>query len=61
MTYRYDIRRDCLTGHDWPGLHGSGFERYVLDEIEVGARAAMGLDDPEQWWWELHRDESTGG
>jgi hypothetical protein len=35
-----------------PGVHGSGFVQWELDELELGARVAMLLDDPEQAWWE---------
>lgn len=58
---------DRLVGHDYPGVRGSGFVQYELDELEVGARAATQLDDPEQAWWEtigreilreeMHREE----
>lgn len=53
MTWRYNRRTDRFEGHDHPGVCGTGMARFVLDELEVGARAAMALDDPDQWWWEL--------
>lgn len=53
MSYSYDKTRDRMIGHDYPGVHGNGFWRWELDELELGARAAIALDDPEQWWWEL--------
>jgi hypothetical protein len=48
----YDYRNDRMVGHDYPGVHGSGFVQWELDELELGARVAMLLDDPEQAWWE---------
>jgi len=53
MTFRYDRRTDRYVG-DGRGL-GPGFPAFELDEWELGARVALGLDDPEQWWWELDR------
>jgi len=44
---------DRLTGHDYPGVRSRGFIQFELDELELGARAAMGLDDPDQAWWEI--------
>lgn len=57
MSYRYDPRTDQMTGHDWPGVHGNGMHDYVIDEIELGARAALALDDEQQWFWTLHPEE----
>lgn len=51
MSYRY--KNDRMLGHDYPGVYGHGFPKWELDELELGARAALALDDPEQWWWEL--------
>jgi hypothetical protein len=53
MAWIYDGRTDRLTGHDFPGAVGRGMHDFMLDEIEFGARVAMALDDPDQWWWEL--------
>jgi hypothetical protein len=53
MAWRYDARRDVMTGHDFPGVAGNGMHDYMLDEIEFGARATMALNDPDQSWWEL--------
>lgn len=50
---RYERDRDRLVGHDYPGVRGSGFVAWELDELEVGARVACALDDPEQVWWLL--------
>jgi len=50
--------RDRLIGHDYPGVLSNGWLQYELDELELGARAAIGLDDPEQWWWELYGPRS---
>ena len=52
MSFRYI--RDQLIGHDYPGVLSNGFVQYELDELELGARVAIGLDDPDQWWWELY-------
>lgn len=51
MALRYDRTTDRYVGHG-TGL-GGGWPHFLLDEIELGARAALCLDDPEQWWWEL--------
>lgn len=48
MSYRYDPKLDRMVGHDWPGVHGPGLHQWVMDEVELGARAALALDDPEQ-------------
>lgn len=53
MGWGYDHRRDMMTGHDYPGVCGHGMHQYTIDELELGARAAFALDDPQQWWWEL--------
>jgi len=53
VTNTYDRRLDRLVGHDYPGVHTRGFVQYELDELELGARAAMAIDDPEQAWWEV--------
>ncbi len=54
MTWKYDRRRDVMTGHDHPGVCGNGMHTFTLDELEVGARAAMALDPvEEQAWWEI--------
>lgn len=50
---RYNRKTDKLVGHDYPGVFGNGFIQFELDELELGARVAIQLDDPEQWWWEL--------
>lgn len=50
MALRYDRETDRYVGHG-AGL-GWGWPRFALDEIELGARAAIALDDPEQAWWE---------
>ena len=34
-----------------PGYMGT----YVVDELELGARGALEIQDPEQAWWELDR------
>lgn len=52
MSYRYDHRSDRMVGHDYPGVHGGGFVQWERDELEVGGRAALALDDPDQAWWE---------
>jgi hypothetical protein len=46
------VKGDRLVGHDYPGIRSSGFIQYELDELELGARASMAIDDPEQGWWE---------
>lgn len=62
---KYDRKTDRFQGHDYPGSYSSGFVRFEQDEMEVGARAAMALDEPEQGWWEtigrecLRRDQEA--
>ena len=46
------VINDRYTGHDYPGVRTPGFIQFELDELELGARAAMALDDPDQAWWE---------
>lgn len=52
MAFAYDPKRDVMTGHDFPGVVGHGMHDYAMDEIEVGARVAQALSDPDQAWWE---------
>lgn len=55
MTWRYDRRRDVMTGHDHPGVCGNGMHDFTLDEAELGARVALQLDEgrDDQTYWEL--------
>lgn len=57
MSLRLDRKTDRYVGHDYPGVRGGGFVRFELDEMELGGRVAHALDDPEQWWWEIHREQ----
>lgn len=50
----YNRKTDRFGGHDYPGAYGNGFPQWEIDEIEMGARVALALDDPEQWWWEVY-------
>lgn len=56
MSLRYDVKLDKIVGHDYPGAHHNGFYQYEVDEIELGARVAIQIDDPEQWFWEIYRE-----
>lgn len=49
----YNRKLDRMVGHDYPGVRSPGFVRWEIDELELGAGAAIALDDPEQAWWEL--------
>lgn len=42
-----------MIGHDYPGVRPPGFVQWEFDELELGARVAISLDDPEQAWWEI--------
>lgn len=58
MSYQYSKKLDMLVGHD--SLTGSlshGWPDYLLDEIELGARVAIQINDPEQWFWEIYHEE----
>lgn len=49
------VGHDTLTGslsHGWPD--------YELCERELGARAALALGDPEQWFWEIYAERIKG-
>lgn len=50
---KYNRTIDRMLGHDYPGVYGNGFVQWELDELELGARVAMAIDDPEQAWWEI--------
>lgn len=50
---RYNRTLDRMIGHDYPGVYSHGFVDWEIDELELGARAAMAIDDPEQAWWEI--------
>jgi len=60
MGYKYCRRVDKMLGHDYPGVVGNDFVRFELDELELGALVAMQLDDPNQWYWEIYREELDG-
>lgn len=51
----YNKKLDRSIGHDYPGVCGNGMHNFIMDEIELGARVAILIDDPDgdQWWWEL--------
>lgn len=50
----YDRRLDRMTGHDFPGVCGPGMDSFTRDEVELGARVALELDDGDcQAWWIL--------
>lgn len=51
MGYKRTL--DRMTGHDYPGVHSHGFVQFEQDELELGYRAALFINDPEQAWWEL--------
>ncbi len=63
MVNGYDARTDRMVGHDFPGVRSAGFVQYEQDELELGARAALQLDDPDQAWWVLigaqHGDQES--
>lgn len=52
MSLTYNRRLDrCIDLRG--GLAGNGMHELILDEIELGCRAAHNLDDPEQAFWVL--------
>lgn len=54
MSLRYDRATDQMVGHNgMAGAYGHGMDGFVRDELELGARVALLLDDPEQAWWGL--------
>lgn len=55
MTWQFDSDRDRMMGHDHPGACGPGMHDFTLLEAELGARAAMALDEgrEEQAFWNL--------
>lgn len=53
--WRLDRATDRWVGHDYPGALGNGFVGYETDELELGARAACSIDDPDQTFWELEQ------
>lgn len=57
MSWKINPRLGRYEGHDYPGVYGAGIVQFELDEMEVGVRAALALDDPDQAWWEVHMDE----
>lgn len=61
MAWKLDRATDRWTGHDYPGVVGSGFAGFVLDEIELGGRVATALDDPDQTWWQINRERIERG
>ena len=58
MGYKHDKLHDRMVGHDpLTGDFSSDFHQFVLDEMELGARVAIMINDPEQWWWEIYHDK----
>lgn len=57
MAWRLDRASDRWAGHDYPGVVGSGFAGFVLDELELGGRVAMILADSDWLWWTLHDEQ----
>lgn len=53
--FRYDRDLDQFIG-DAENL-ASGWPQFEQDELEVGGRAAMGLDDPDQAFFEIYAEE----
>lgn len=43
----------CLDLRGGNGTFGPGYHDFLMDEIELGPRAAMALDDLEQAFWVL--------
>lgn len=46
----YSSRLDRWIDHS--GVYGSrssGFHRFMMDEVELGGRVAMGLDEEQAW------------
>lgn len=54
MAWGLDRATDRWVGHDYPGVVGSGMARFVLDEAELGGRAAYLIGEDDQAWWEIH-------
>lgn len=46
-----------MIDHDFPGVRGNGFHDFMMDEIELGARVALAIQDPEQWFWAIWEEE----
>jgi hypothetical protein len=60
MSLKYDRNTDRFLGHDsLSGSYSHGFVDFEITELEIGARAAIALDDPEQWWWEIYHEQIT--
>lgn len=38
-------------------VYGRGMAGFILDEIELGYRVAVSLDEPDQAWWALQASE----
>lgn len=53
QNWRYDRLLDRMTGHDFPGTCGPGMDCFTRNEVELGARVALELDDDCQAWWIL--------
>lgn len=54
MAWKLDRATDRWAGHDYPGVVGSSFGDFVLEELELGGRAACLIGEDDQWWWEIH-------
>lgn len=52
MSFYYNRKLDR-----WVDLRGghatNGYHQFVMDEIELGGRAAYLIDEEDQAWWEL--------
>lgn len=52
MRNCYNAKLDRMIDHDFPRSHD-----FLMDEIELGARVALAIGDPEQWIWALWEEE----
>lgn len=54
MNSKYDAKLDRLITHNGVrGMYGNGFHDFMMDELELGARVAMALQEEDQAWWLL--------
>lgn len=58
MKNSYDVKLDRLITHNSINSnYSNGFHDFIMDELELGARVAIALDEEDQAWWNVIGDQ----
>lgn len=54
MINQYNHKLDRLITHNSvTSNYSNSFHDFIMDELELGARVALAINEPEQAWWEI--------